>query len=1720
MSPDEFMAALEAVNNPKLKQPDNPLLNYKVNDGDTINNNRLVSQNGSVFDAYEKGRYDYTGKAAKQQELRLLAQRQHLDTVNKQPAGTSTEADVFAKGVEHIKRLQGALDNGATVNDTRQKDYYGRGKVTVDNPDGSDFTAEHNTPEGNAGYYAPYNAAHRIMGTMAPTVEDERLSSENALKRIAAANRAAGLRRTSDDKKARLQAKGYGIEGVESKADLDAALGKTADSEFGTVAGEANQLLSSFAAGLHHAGSRVVTTPTALKTASVLSNVTPEDLAMYQDIKKAESNGVPLTDVQTLFKEGKTFDSDGPNFKGVKVFDALKDAESAQDFTDTVIDNTTDMGDALVNRSRQQAMQQDVGKDFDKASEAYEVAKQAWDKGDYVTAATEVLNTFQNGVEGVATALFDHPAAVINTAVESVPGMAVAIANLPIAIITGSGDYIGRNIKTFETDNGRLPNQDEAGVLIASSVAASVLENVGDRLIGKGIKGTEAREIIKNLTNPEKAAVSMAAKLAGTTPGKFLNGAITEFVSEGSTDVLNQFAVKQDVDDIDGKQAYTSAAIGAAAGGVTKTVIDKGTAIAGVTDHVLTNPEYSPEAEPLENLRALTGEGAVGDRATIVRETDRMVAELGSKPELASEYQKYSDVADGLTLKATEDQIKAGDTNDGTIASVLTLGSKAPKLLEQLPDSPQKKWAMKQAESIPDMPVEKGRGMKEHIRSVTAAIESDGDVGTALADMQEYRNGLTNPKQIQAADENIAFLNTLTSESFASRLKGDGTNADAPDINTVPGSNTEGADLQVIADAESGVTANMSPQDSYAHETAYTMFSEGAKKLPAVRRQLKKLSLLAQRTLGDDGYKLFLNHDADGNPVFLHDRATEVAEAKEQFNEAMRDPVRFATYVQTNPAFKKAMGDTEVSRVFNGLTQRFLQPKTITGEIGKVQQTLARQRDSYLPDVNHAMSTAIGKVVQPFAQAIDNTLKVSDGSFRKEVNRLAERLGKTRQDDSYQLLKDFQGATDKNLPWHKLLRRASAYKEESRHIGKEMTRFITGSFSRDITDSEWQAVHHAALKADLSVLGNDPDTLISALNNPEGSAESVRQAIRDQFPEQAEQYIKQAEGLGRYMARGEIGNDRQMLNAHNIANLLHLDGQSNLDIDVETAEQMIGQLSTLSALNHTSEDSRRLTAQLVATEQDGFNVLLDLHGQQKAEALEKLFKGDKTATIAGWTKEETDPSVQTEVRPRSEEAEMKKQGYKLVGDVQSDANDSIRGMALYVKRSRNDRTTGLLGAGKHSKGNYAGDQEAIRIGSGLGVNDASDFNRNHAVPVMSNGKIQNFRYLMNEDTRRKLHGGNNKANEVLGNMLANTTAVQNRDSMDKLIVQQAKDDFDQHYADDPKRFVKVGKDSEMYKLLSKEMKNQLAEVWGDSEFYLQEELLNLVGGISKLSATRNLPALVQPLVNRMAEFQEKVAATAKRHIVMYTPEVVASNISSNFISTVLLTGASPFDVGRLQREGLELFREYEDTTNKLTLAKKGYGDNGKLSNQAKQTLIAKLEKDLAANPVTPLVREGFFSGNTEDLADGDGRLLPKQLYSNRVESLTTRADPMGKYAMYRILTDAKGMNHDEAIQRSMEVFVDYNPGQIKSMEYLNRKGTLPFMKYAVRILRPVLRALREKPASVAMAELIDRNIADMPDVFDGGDPGKFGAHRIITPEQTVQDAIEFPAIRVLDVFGS
>lgn len=302
-------------------------------------------------------------------------------------------------------------------------------------------------------------------------------------------------------------------------------------------------------------------------------------------------------------------------------------------------------------------------------------------------------------------------------------------------------------------------------------------------------------------------------------------------------------------------------------------------------------------------------------------------------------------------------------------------------------------------------------------------------------------------------------------------------------------------------------------------------------------------------------------------------------------------------------------------------------------------------------------------------------------------------------------------------------------------------------------------------------------------------------------------------------------------------------------------------------------------------------------------------------------------------------------------------------------------------------------------------------------------------------------------------------------------------------------------------------------------------------------------------IRRFEDVWQEIVSEIKDTVVVKTITVFAENVVSN-TSILKMHGMSNEDIVNYQVEAFKAVMDYERDRSALAQLKikmdTGYtqGDEEELEAE-----MIRLESELAKNPVKELIDAGLKPTLVDDVNMEDNPYSYKSQLTEWIEENTSTwnkqmlaagkvmymthdttlykllskstqySDFLARYALFKHQTTRKKnpLSKADSLYEVSEAFVNYDINLPKWVDYADRMGILPFIKYFLSIQRVIYKLAKEHPVDVLSTVLLFNVLGDLTTVIDSSallrvgnnplDTGALGYPSSLTDLATLQPAM-------------
>ena len=645
-------------------------------------------------------------------------------------------------------------------------------------------------------------------------------------------------------------------------------------------------------------------------------------------------------------------------------------------------------------------------------------------------------------------------------------------------------------------------------------------------------------------------------------------------------------------------------------------------------------------------------------------------------------------------------------------------------------------------------------------------------------------------------------------------------------------------------------------------------------------------------------------------------------------------------------------------------------------------------------------------------------------------------------------------------------------------------------------------------------------------------------------------YKAQAEALGYFMATG-IAKPENHLNAWLIANKWGT-GEQTETLNKEVYD-LIDTLASIYAMDHADSENLNIIANLMNEQSKGMEIFTAYQSAFKEESEKELFNSpmDAIKMIKGYTREINDKDHDLKIGRISDRDRMLQEGYVLKEEVLPYHSDTrVEPLGVYVSSiqiqqglhasgiqyiDRNRRGTSLtearmIGGEEAAKRAAAKDIKKIKsevaekqeqMFSGLyKLNTEEIFSISPMYDIL--GRVTDYRYLMSKEKKAEYLKQDRRGMLVLAKMYGTKMSKQESKAFNEKVMEMIYKDAEVNYVEgslmglNSKEYVVISKDSpdenirELWRVLPTNIK-----IENENGFPIRRDMMNMLLGYREISIgnawlVKDLPPKARYIARWIEKWWMEIVKIAKVSIIIKVPEVLVSNMLSNFMLSVF-TGHSPLAILKLQLQGVKELNEYLAEYKrmlKLDVKVKAGKASTKEINELKL-----LKGALENNPVSGLIYEGFYMSIVEEmgleefnnagspftkitdkllskapgiLKNGSNWLWlnDKTSYFKLVNTATQYSDFVARYAQYSLMLK-KGINKKDAVRFVNDAYINYNKPNSRLVEWANKMGLVMFTKYFTRIQRAIKYTARKHPLTLLGSLLgFEYILGDIDDITD------------------------------------
>ena len=713
----------------------------------------------------------------------------------------------------------------------------------------------------------------------------------------------------------------------------------------------------------------------------------------------------------------------------------------------------------------------------------------------------------------------------------------------------------------------------------------------------------------------------------------------------------------------------------------------------------------------------------------------------------------------------------------------------------------------------------------------------------------------------------------------------------------------------------------------------------------------------------------------------------------------------------------------------------------------KFEQQYRKVADLSNEYIKKAATSGPLKIVKGLKTAV-KTHKEKDSLAGDQLRKMTNDYDRLEYGLFKSLVTELRGRTDRLALIYQLLNRRRVWLDSAKEFtiaqysgiaGKLFTKFRDPKQTK-LTDAEKVVVTKIGLKPDtvalldslsmdgISKVLGDPNELRKAINNV------LNQIKTDTALAPHLTYYKQAaDAMGHFMihSRGRTGEE-VFQNALVIAEMKARDDVTVplTAAEVLRAEELINQLGSLYALQHTDKASRQVFKELIDTDPEGVNKFFELHQVLKEDSLQKAFNGDERKFIKGYTKEIVNTRTNYQYGTLAEEEELAQIGYsRSEFPIDRDEADPLKHIDIYVYTAQTGRINDLLSTIFSYTGNRGKGTDPLTIAQQMDIStkegkknnakiikykakiirDMANPNikpelkpSNQMIPqVDENGITTKYRYMMAETTKDNFLEKVNEYDKIMGAMAGQIIDKERTPIINEELIVLLKDMFDADYQSNPGGFIEIGPNSpdpklrDIYHMMPDKAKQTVDTVWGGPSMFIPKDVLdisfgyrqyNIVESFAKNPEDRaKLERLLIGIVSlfggevkgvRRAHTLEgamiELAKLAKNNIIVRSLSVTLNNFGSNLF--VLRSKGIPFNVIiKSAWEAFSMGLKYQADIQKLADLEVKRRMLAKRKGAAPQLLldldnqIMRLKNTIEINPTTKTIEAGLMPQFIDDV---------------------------------------------------------------------------------------------------------------------------------------------------------
>ena len=385
--------------------------------------------------------------------------------------------------------------------------------------------------------------------------------------------------------------------------------------------------------------------------------------------------------------------------------------------------------------------------------------------------------------------------------------------------------------------------------------------------------------------------------------------------------------------------------------------------------------------------------------------------------------------------------------------------------------------------------------------------------------------------------------------------------------------------------------------------------------------------------------------------------------------------------------------------------------------------------------------------------------------------------------------------------------------------------------------------------------------------------------------------------------------------------------------------------------------------------------------------------------------------------------------------------------------------------------------------------------------INNNGEVVDYVVDMNHEDKANYLGQNLDVFDVFATMNSQLTDKVNSEHVNKKGIDILYERYKDNYKGNEHNYINildVNYSDEYFVRLPRDARKQILARAKDGEFYVEEAHMDAIFGYMNWSLGDAFPdTFVAPkrLMRLFEEYVHNVVGVINNNIVVKTPVVFIGNFVSNYLTSTM-SGVPAGYVLRYQAEAIKEINILQEDMQKLRTIdiKSEYDPRYKRASVNKR---AELVNRINMNPTKELADLGLYTAITTETMGTDefsyknktisrieeqlSKVDTKGYFSTIVKQLYMAEDTaayqsmlravqvsdfVGRYALYKHMTEEQGKTKDEAYEYIQEMFIDYNIPVNRIIQWANSMGLILFTKYWIRVQKANFGLAKNKPSRV------------------------------------------------------